>query len=265
MRLADTIKKPATLILLALLALSGVAWWLIVRQSGITDASSSMSMDAMEDVRPSLNMGMSFGLYIGMWSLMMVAMMFPTAAPMILTFATISHTRQSKGQSFVPAWFFVASYLALWILFGLIAYLVSVSANSLGDHFEALRSNGARIGGGILLLAGLYQLSPLKTVCLSKCQTPIDFIMRSWKDGYPGALQMGIKHGTYCFGCCWLLFIILIPLGVMNVVAMGLVTALIFAEKSLRYGRQIAYASGVILVVSGVIVLFVPHLLPSTL
>ena len=95
----------------------------------------------------------------------------------------------------------------------------------------------ARIGGGLLIIAGLYQLSPWKDACLTKCRTPMSFIVNSWHDGLGGALRMGVEHGLYCLGCCWLLCVILFPLGIMNVAAMAVITLLIFAEKSFRLGR----------------------------
>ena len=125
-----------------------------------------------------------------------------------------------------------------------------------------LMENAPRIGGAILVIAGLYQLSPLKNVCLSKCRTPLQFLLTSWHDGYAGAFRMGIEHGVFCLGCCWLLFVILFPLGLMNLAVMALVTALIFAEKALPIGRQISRLSGVGLIVYGVLVMFLPAALP---
>jgi predicted metal-binding membrane protein len=101
---------------------------------------------------------------------------------------------------------------------------------------ELLPETAARIGGAVLVAAGLYQLSPLKDLCLSQCRTPVGFIMTSWRDGILGALRMGLRHGAYCLGCCWLLFAILFPLGMMNIAAMAAVTALVFAEKTLPWG-----------------------------
>ena len=125
-----------------------------------------------------------------------------------------------------------------------------------------LMENAARLGGVVLLVAGLYQLSPLKDICLSKCRTPLQFILSSWHDGYGGAFRMGLEHGAYCLGCCWLLFVILFPLGLMNLAVMALVTALIFAEKALPIGRQISKLAGVGLIVYGVLVMFLPAALP---
>ena len=124
-------------------------------------------------------------------------------------------------------------------------------------------NNASRVGGILLLAAGLYQLSPLKNLCLAKCRSPLSFILTSWRDGRAGALWMGLKHGAYCFGCCWLLFSILFPLGIMDIAAMIAITLLIFAEKSLPTGTLIGRLAGTALIGYGAVVIFVPHALPG--
>jgi predicted metal-binding membrane protein len=114
-----------------------------------------------------------------------------------------------------------------------------------------------------MIVAGLYQLSPLKQRCLMQCRSPLAFLLGSWRDGGWGAVRMGLEHGAYCLGCCWLLFVILFPLGVMNVAAMAVVTALIFAEKALPLGRRIGQAAAGALVAYGVMVIAVPAALPT--
>jgi predicted metal-binding membrane protein len=125
--------------------------------------------------------------------------------------------------------------------------------------------HAARVGGLAIALAGLYQLSPLKDVCLTKCRTPLSFIINSWRDGYVGAFRMGLAHGVYCLGCCWLLFVILFPLGMTNVAAMALITLLIFAEKSLPIGRTVGRVAAVALVAYGLLVVVMPELLPTAM
>lgn len=237
------------LILSLLLVLSGLAWALLIWQS------NSMSNQAM-----GLTMGMSAALFIVIWIVMMVAMMFSTAAPMILMFSKIYAGK--RQQAFVPTWVFVSAYLLIWSLCGVVAYPLVVGLEKLAAHSMWLMENAARIGGVVLLIAGLYQLSPLKRICLSKCRTPLQFILGSWHDGYGGAFRMGLEHGAYCLGCCWLLFVILFPLGIMNIAVMALVTALIFAEKSLPIGRHISQLAGVALIIYGTLVIFLPAALP---
>src|SRR6266704_371644 len=199
------------------------------------------------------------------WKVMMVAMMFPTAAPMILTFSKIYTSKRQQELPFVPTWVFVSAYLLVWSLCGVVAYPLAVGIEQLAGQSMWLMENAAYLGGVVLLVAGLYQLSPLKNICLSKCRTPLQFILSSWHDGYGGAFRMGLEHGAYCLGCCWLLFVILFPLGIMNIAVMALVTALIFAEKALPIGRQISQIAGVALIVYGVIVIFVPAALPGVM
>lgn len=238
------------LILVSILVLAAAAWAVLALQS-----QRPMAM--------SLTGGMEALLFLAMWVTMMVAIMFPTAAPMVLTYARIQAGKRQQGRAFVPTWVFTGSYLLVWSVLGVVAYAAAVAAEAAALQSMWLAENGGRFGGVLLVLAGLYQLSPLKTACLSKCRSPLSFIMGSWRDGYAGAFRMGLEHGWYCTGCCWLLFAILFPLGVMNIVAMALLTALIFAEKSLPVGPRVAQGAAVALVVYGVLVVFVPELLPA--
>lgn len=249
-----SLRPQRNLILASLLALAAGAWAILVWQSAVAD-----------DEMMGLTMGMGAPLFLAIWVAMMVAMMFPTAAPMILMFARVQDKRRERGQTFVPTWVFVSSYLVVWTVFGALAYAFAVGGEELAERSMWLMDNAARIGGGVLVLAGLYQLSPLKRACLSKCRTPLDFILHSWRDGQAGAFRMGLEHGAYCLGCCWLLFVILFPLGVMNVAAMAVITLLIFAEKSLPFGRQAGEFAAAALVAYGSLVVFLPDALPTML
>ncbi len=225
------LQRERYLILGGLLALSALAWTLLIWQS------SMMSNRAM-----GLTMGMSAIVFIAIWIVMMVAMMFPTAAPMILMFTKIYAGKRQQEHPFVPTWVFVSAYLLVWSLCGVVAYPLAMGIEQLAAPSMWLMENAARLGGVVLVVAGLYQLSPL--------------------NGYGGAFRMGLEHGAYCLGCCWLLFVILFPLGLMNIAVMALVTALIFAEKVLPIGRQISQFAGVGLIIYGVLVLFLPAALP---
>ena len=245
------LQRERYLILGGLLILSALAWVFLIWQARM------MSSQAM-----GLTMGMSALLFISIWIVMMVAMMFPTAAPMILMFSKIYTSKRQQELPFVPTWVFVSAYLLVWSLCGVVAYPLAVGIEQLAGQSMWLMDNAARLGGVVLLLAGLYQLSPLKNICLSKCRTPLQFILSSWHDGYGGAFRMGLEHGAFCLGCCWLLFVILFPLGIMNIAVMALVTALIFAEKALPIGRQISKLTGAGLIVYGALIMFLPAALP---
>jgi len=145
------------------------------------------------------------------------------------------------------------AYLLVWSLCGVVAYFLAVGIEQVAAQSMWLMTNAARLGGVVLVVAGLYQLSPLKHACLAKCRTPLQFILSSWRDRYGGAFRMGLEHGAYCLGCCWLLFVILFPLGIMNIAVMALVTLLIYAEKSLSIGQQIGRLAGVGLIAYGVL------------
>ncbi len=178
-----------------LLALAAVAWALLAWQG----AGADMAM-------ASPTMGMRAPLFLSIWVVMMVAMMFPTAAPMILTFHRVQAGKRQRGETFVATWVFVVAYMLVWTLSGVAAYAGALAAEAIAAHSALSPSTAARIGGAVLVAAGLYQLTPFKDLCLSKCRTPISFIMTSWRDGVGGALRMGLLHGAYCLGCCWLLF-----------------------------------------------------------
>ena len=245
--------RERNLILASLLILAAAGWALLAWQAMADDGEMAMG----------LTMGMAAPLFIAMWAVMMVAMMFPASAPMILTFAKVHAGRRERGQAFVPTWVFASAYLLVWTLTGVLAYGAAIGAEQLADVWAWLGNSAARIGGGVLILAGLYQLSPLKRSCLTKCQTPLSFILTSWRDGYAGSFRMGIEHGIYCLGCCVFLFVILFPLGVMNVGAMVAITILVFAEKSLHIGNEIANLAAAALVAYGALVIFVPDALPT--
>src|SRR5205085_3487794 len=158
---------------------------------------------------------------------------------------------------------FVGAYIVLWFAFGIAAYLLSVAVESAASHSDWVATNWGRAGGALLVLAGIYQLSPLKDICLRHCRTPLSFVMTRWRDGRGGAVRMGLTHGLYCMGCCWLLFLILIPLGVMNVAAMVAVALLVFAEKTVPHGRGIGVLAALVLIGCGGAVAAHPSLLPT--
>jgi predicted metal-binding membrane protein len=246
-----SLRRERTLILALLLILAAASWVMLIWQSSTTNGMGmGMAM--------GLTMGMGAALFLAIWVVMMIAMMFPTAAPMMLVFARVQRDRRSGGYAFVPMWVFIGAYLLIWTLFGALVYLGALFAEELAQQVPWIMMNVARIGGGIFVLAGLYQLTPLKRVCLAKCCMPLDFILTSWRDGYPGAFHMGLEHGIYCLGCCWLLFVLLFPLGIMNIAAMALLTALIFAEKFFPPGARIAQCAALVLILYGALVIVVP-------
>jgi predicted metal-binding membrane protein len=245
---ADLSAPHRALILAPLLGAAGLGWLVVARQAS--------GMPAMSG---GLVMGMRASGFVAMWTAMMAGMMLPAAAPMILTFAKISAGKRQQGQPWVPAWVFGGAYLVAWTVFGAAAYTAAAGVDRLAGQSMWWRQHAAALTAAVLALAGLYQFSPLKHVCLSRCRTPLGFLLGCWRDGYAGAVSMGLRHGLYCLGCCWPLFLILFPLGVMNTAAMAAVTALVFAEKLLPRGDRIARAAGVALLGSAAVVLLLPR------
>lgn len=256
---ADTpptaLARERMLILGLLLFLAAAAWALLIWYAGTMDAAMAR--------QPTMGMGAL--LFLAVWVAMMVAMMFPTAAPMILMFARVHARKRARQQPFVPTWVFVGAYLIVWALLGLVAYGGAAAAERLADRSPWLMTHAAQVGGAILVAAGLYQVTPLKYRCLSQCRSPLAFVVTSWRDGYGGAFRMGVEHGLYCAGCCWLLFVLLFPLGMLNIAALAGITALIFAEKSLPIGRQVSWLAAGVFIIYGVVVVLLPAALPTTM
>jgi predicted metal-binding membrane protein len=250
---ADPISFHRNIILSLLLVVAAASWTVLVWQGAGADMDMAMN---------SATMGLRAPLFLAIWVIMMVAMMFPTAAPMILTFHKVQAGKRQRGDAFVSTWIFVAAYLSVWVLSGVAAYAGALAAESVAARAAVSPVTAARVGGIVLVAAGLYQFTPWKDLCLSKCRTPITFIMTSWRDGATGALRMGLLHGAYCLGCCWLLFIILFPLGIMNIAAMAVITLVIFAEKTLPGGRAVARVTAAALIAYGSMVVAAPQFLP---
>jgi predicted metal-binding membrane protein len=243
-----------SVILGLLLALAAVAWAVLVWQQ----PGSNMDMTTA-----SVTIGPRVPLFLVIWVIMMVAMMLPTALPMILTFHRVQAANRQPRDAFASTWVFVAAYLVLWAFAGLAAYVGMKAAGADIVRVALPPAIAAQLGGAIIVVAGIYQLTPLKDVCLSKCREPIDFIVTSWRGGATSALEMGLLYGAYCLGCCWLLFVILFPLGIMNVGAMAVVTLIIFAERTLPWPRLAPYATAGALVLYGALVITSPQLLPT--
>lgn len=240
--------------ILALLILAAASWAILIWQSSM-----------MKSMGMGLTMGMGAALFLAIWVVMMIAMMFPATATMNLAFARVQRERSSSRRPAVSSWIFVGAYLLIWTLFGVFAYLGAIAASGLAQQIPWIMPNAARIGGGILVLAGLYQLTPLKRACLAKCCTPLDFIHGGWRDGSTGAFRMGLEHGIYCLGSNWLLFVLLFPLGIMNIAAMAGLTVVIFAEKMFPRWERIAQGVGLALILSGILVIVVPATLSRCL
>jgi predicted metal-binding membrane protein len=240
---------PTTIVLLLLAGALGT--WIVTVQR----------MRGM-DAGPGTDLG-GVGWYLGIWVTMMAAMMFPSAAPMMFLFHRVSQQRAKRGQNFVPTWIFALTYLAVWTVYGLAAYGIYRLVVHLDTSWLAWDRAGPYIAGGALEAAGVYELTPLKSVCLRHCRSPLHFILGGWRDGWLGAIRMGSEHGAYCVGCCWGLMVVLFALGVMSLTWMAVVAALILAQKLLPRGESLKRVFAVAFVAAGIWVAFAPGSVPG--
>jgi predicted metal-binding membrane protein len=239
-------------ILVGLVGLTVAAWFWVV----------GLGRDEAHTAAPT--MGLGAPLFLAVWIAMMVATMFPAVAPMVLMFARIGANKRTSGRVFVPTWLFVCGYLLVWAVLGVVAYGLALGAEALAARVDGLAPAAPTVGGALIVLAGAYQFSRWKDRCLSRCRSPLAFVMQHWRDGRFGAVRMGVHHGLHCAGCCWALMMLMFPLGVMNVVALAGVTALIYAEKVLPHAPAVRQVAGAVLVAYGLLVIADPGLLPGS-
>jgi predicted metal-binding membrane protein len=178
---------------------------------------------------------------------------------MVLAYARVGRVRPAR----TPTGVFVTAYFAAWGAYGLIAYGVFRLVDSLDMGALAWDRAGPYVVGGAIAAAGLYQLTPLKDVCLRHCRSPIHFLAHGWRDGARGAFRMGFTHGLYCVGCCWGLMLVLFSLGVMSLVWMAAIAGVIFAEKVLPWGERLTTVIGVAFVVLGLWIMVAPDTVPG--
>ncbi|MGE5770587.1 MAG: DUF2182 domain-containing protein [Hyphomicrobiales bacterium] len=214
------------------------------------DGMAGMAMGGMSAAGWSFS---SAVVFLAIWTIMMAAMMLPAAAPMIMIFAS---AQARRGQApFVPAWIFTGGYLLVWLTAGVIVYAIVEIATETASHLAIERSAWAPFALGIILImAGVYQFTPIKCVCLRHCRSPFAFVAMHWRDGRLGAVQMGVLHGVFCLGCCWALFAVLAAAGVMSLAWMLALTLVVFAEKVLPHAQLTSHTIGVALVILGLAV-----------
>jgi predicted metal-binding membrane protein len=207
----------------------------------------------------------SVGFFVTAWVVMMAAMMFPSIAPMVLTYRTIQRGRRRAGRSEPTAATsaFIAGYLVAWTAFGLAAYALFELVSSLSLDALAWDRGGRYLAGAVIVAAAVYQLTPAKDACLRRCRGPLTFLTEEWRDGLGGALRMGISHGFWCVGCCWALMASLFALGVMSMTWMLFIAALISAEKLLPWRAVANRGIAVLLLALGLAVAAAPDHVPG--
>ena len=190
-----------------------------------------------------------------MWAEMMVAMMIPSAAPMILTFAMVNRKRREQERPFVPTGIFLLGYLAVWTGFSALAAAAQWILHAKALLSPIMVGTSPLLGGALLIVAGIFQWTPFKNACLSHCRTPLGFLMTDWQEGKRGAFTMGLKHGAYCTGCCWFLMALLFVAGVMNIWWIGIITVFVLLEKVAPEALALGKITGVALALWGVMML----------
>ena len=239
------------MVLAGVIAVAALAWAYLFYLAW--DMQSSMNAGSMQlDVGMAMSQvrawsGVDFGLMFLMWAVMMTAMMVPTAAPMILTFATINRKRSEQHQPFVSTGVFLLGYVLVWSGFAVAATAGQWALNTAALLSPMMASTSPFLGGALLLAAGVFQWSPIKYACLSHCRSPLGFIMTEWREGTKGALMMGLRHGAFCLGCCWVLMALLFVLGVMNLLWIAALAGFVLLEKVAPAGHWVGRLTGLLL------------------
>jgi predicted metal-binding membrane protein len=248
-RLEKMLRHDRLIVAIGLVAAVALAWAYLAAGAGI-----DMSMAGME-MEPMPWSAFDAALMFAMWWVMMIAMMVPSATPMLLLFTAIKRNQQASISPATEAWVFLGGYLLIWAGFSVVATFAQWGLERAGLLSMGAASTNARFGGVILLAAGLYQFTPIKSACLRFCQSPVLFLSRHWRPGAAGVLRMGLRHGAYCLGCCWFLMLLLFVAGVMNLVWVAGIALYVACEKLLPLDQRLSHAAGAVLIVAGAIVL----------
>ena len=278
--LEAVIRRDRALALTALAAITLIAWayvlWLAnAGMAGMDMGASAPSTNMQGMNMPGMDMpgmdmsapreagvlgpalkpwtGAQFAAAFVMWSVMMVGMMTPSAAPMILLYARVGRNAQADRKPFAPVAWFAAGYFAAWTGFSLLATIAQWALGEAALLSPAMAASSNIAGGAILVLAGLYELSPLKRACLAHCQAPLVFLQMhgGFQRSARGAFGFGAHHGLYCIGCCWALMALLFVGGVMNILWIAALTILVLAQKIAPFGRMLSTIAGLALIGAG--------------
>ena len=272
------LKRDCIITLAGLAALCALAWLYIVTGAGLGMSAWEMTTLApfphqqARDMMPGMDMGATapgrtawgfdtWALIIAMWWIMMIAMMTPSSAPTILLFARVHRHALAQGQvqdKLAPTGAFAAGYMLVWLAFAVAAAALHWALERTGLVSAMMMGSQSRwLSGAVLIAGGLYQLSPIKNICLAHCRTPTSFLSRHWRPHALGALRLGAMHGAYCVGCCWMLMALLFAGGVMNLIWIAALAILVLIEKVLRPGQWVGRSAGVAVICWGVATLVV--------
>jgi predicted metal-binding membrane protein len=259
--LEEVVRRDRRVLLAAIVIVVAIAWiWIVLgagtgmRAVGMTDGSGMPSMAGMVMEPPAWTLGYA-GLMFAMWWVMMVAMMLPSAAPILLLFARVNRSERDRSRPFVPTGIFAAGYLAVWGGFSALATGSQWVLERLGLLSPTMMTANYWLGGAVLVAAGLWQLTPIKGVCLRHCRSPLSFLVQRWRPGSLGAFSMGLEHGTFCLGCCWFLMGLLFFGGIMNLLWIAGLACFILLEKTVPMGHWFGRIAGIIAAGWGVLML----------
>jgi predicted metal-binding membrane protein len=244
--LEEVLKRDRHIVIGGLVFVSVVSWLYILTGVGMGEMASATE-GAASAMRRAWSPAYG-GLMLAMWWVMMVAMMLPSAAPMVLLFAAVNRKARQQGQPYVKTSLFAAGYVVVWGGFSLVAVFLQWGLERLLLLSPMLHVSSLYLGAALLIGAGVYQLTPLKQVCLRHCRSPIEFIARYWRRGAGGALRMGLQHGLFCLGCCWVLMTLLFYAGIMNLWWIGGIAVYVLLEKLAPAGHRLGrYAGGLLI------------------
>jgi predicted metal-binding membrane protein len=234
-------------------AMAILAWLYLFHTKTAMPGMGMAGMDMPGMVMPGLQVwGPSTVLLLFvMWAVMMVAMMLPSATPMLLAFLTVNKQRQAAARPYVPVSIFLFGYLAVWTGFSAVATLAEWGLHQAALLSPAMAATSPTLNGGLLIAAGVFQWTPLKSACLKGCRSPLTFLMSEWREGAAGAFIMGLRHGAFCVGCCWVLMALLFVAGVMNLFWVAVIALFVMAEKILAKGELLGHVTGIALLIAG--------------
>jgi predicted metal-binding membrane protein len=192
-------------------------------------------------------------MFIGMWEVMMIAMMLPSVMPTVLLHRRLRASRRTRGESAPPQVVLLAGYFTVWLVFGIAAFVAGFGLSAVAMQYERVSRAIPAAAGVALMIAGLYQVTPLKRICLRHCRSPLSFVVACWRPGWLGTFRLGLHHGAYCAACCWALMLIQLVLGVMSLPLMVAVAAVIALEKMWRHGERLAEAVGAVAFAVGIV------------
>jgi predicted metal-binding membrane protein len=258
--LEEVLRRDRRLLVVALVAVIAIAWiWIALGAGSGMSAVDTIRRSEMPSMAGMLMEPAAWtwgyaGLMFAMWWVMMVAMMLPSAAPILLLFARIYRSERAGSRPFVPTGIFAAGYLAVWGGFAALATGSQWELERLGllSPMTMMTAN-YWLGGAVLVAAGLWQLTPIKGVCLRHCRSPLSFLVQHWRRGWLGAFSMGLEHGMYCLGCCWFLMGLLFFGGIMNLLWIAGLACFILLEKTIPMGHWFGRIAGIIAVGWGVL------------